>query len=69
MGSKGQSCFERLTDEEQASLRKLCTCLADRNIPDDHAEKLMSLGLVELTCGDIGPTSAGRTAIARLKAA
>ena len=65
MGSRAQSCFDRLTADERASLRKLCQSAVDRRIPDDHAEVLMSLGLVELSCGDIGPTSAGRVAIAR----
>lgn len=70
MGSKERVLIARLSEEEQQSLRKLCRCCCkDQKIPGDHAEKLLILGLAEMTCGGLGPTSSGRHAAASLKAA
>lgn len=63
MWSREQELLGKLSDEEQASLKSLCTCGCNQ-IPGDHAEKLMTLGLAEFTCGGLGPTSAGRHAVA-----
>ncbi len=68
MGSKERQLVARLSEEEQQSLRKLCRCCCkEQRIPDEHAEKLLILGLAEMTCGGIGPTSSGRHAAASLK--
>lgn len=70
MGSKERILIARLSEEEQQSLRKLCRCCCkDQQIPGDHAEKLLILGLAEMTCGGLGPTSSGRHAAASLKPA
>ncbi|MEM7423428.1 MAG: hypothetical protein AAF334_06870 [Pseudomonadota bacterium] len=68
MLSKREQLLARLSDEEQVSLRKLCACGCDNDIPGDHAEKLLGLGLAELTCGGLGPSCSGRSAVARLVA-
>ncbi|MEM7190620.1 MAG: hypothetical protein AAF439_13495 [Pseudomonadota bacterium] len=68
MGDKARSCFDRLTADEKASLKQICKNSVGEQIPDEHAEVLMSLGLVELSCGDLGPTSAGRMAVIQLQA-
>ncbi|MEM9423009.1 MAG: hypothetical protein AAF986_11030 [Pseudomonadota bacterium] len=60
MAAKAMACFAKLTEDEQASLKKICCGAIDRSIPDDHAQTLLELGLAEVNCGDIGPTSAGR---------
>lgn len=64
MWRKERELLEKLTDEERSSLCDLCRCGCDRTIPGEHAERLLDLGLAELTCGGLGPTSAGRHAVA-----
>lgn len=64
MWRREQELLGKLSDEEKASLKSLCSCGCSGKIPGDHAEKLMTLGLAELTCGGLGPTSAGRHAVA-----
>ncbi len=69
MGSKERQLVARLSEEEQQSLRKLCRCCCkEQQIPNEHAEKLLILGLAEMTCGGLGPTSSGRHAAAALTA-
>ena len=68
MANKAQSCIHRLSDGEQASLKKLCGNPCARDIPDAHIDKLLDLGLAEVNCGDLGPTGAGRVAIRRIAA-
>ena len=68
MWSRERELLAQLTDDERASLGKLCRCGCDQRIPGEHAEHLLSLGLAELTCGGLGPTSAGRHAIAYAEA-
>ena len=63
MAQKAKACIARLSESEQASLKKLCSTACGRDIPTDHAEKLLDLGLAEVNCGDLGPTSAGRIAL------
>jgi hypothetical protein len=68
MRTKNSDLLGRLSNEEQQSLRKLCRCCCkDQKIPADHAEKLLILGLAEMTCGGLGPTSSGRQAAASLQ--
>ncbi len=67
MRIKDSELRARLSEEEQQSLRKLCKCCCkDQKIPADHAEKLLILGLAEMTCGGLGPTNYGRHAAAVL---
>jgi hypothetical protein len=67
MGTRERELLERLSEEEQQSLRKLCRCCCkDQRIPGEHAEKLLILGLAEMTCGGLGPTSSGRHAVKSL---
>lgn len=67
MRTKDSELLNRLSEEERQSLRKLCKCCCkDQRIPGDHAEKLLILGLAEMTCGGLGPTSYGRNAAAAL---
>lgn len=69
MRTKESDLFDRLSESEQSSLRKLCRCSCyNQKIPVEHAEKLLSLGLAELTCGGLGPTCAGRHAVSHLMA-
>ena len=63
MWSKECELLEKLSDAERASLSKLCRSGSSHGIPLEHAEKLHELGLAELTCGGLGPTSAGRHAV------
>lgn len=63
MWSKERELLARLSDDEQASLKKLCSCGVDRDIPGAHADKLLNLGFAELTCGGLGPTGAGKHAV------
>ena len=67
MGSKNHKLFEELTREEQASLGKLCGCGCDNSIPDEHAARLLDLGLVELSYGAVSATRAGKTLWSRHK--
>ena len=66
MPGRAKACIESLTEEEQASLRKICTCSCMHDIPDDHAVKLLGLGLAELNFGQIGPTASARSAMCRI---
>lgn len=65
MGTKDRQLVESLSEDEQQSLQRLCRCsCSSQNIPGEHAEKLLKLNLAEMTCGGLGPTSAGRHAAA-----
>lgn len=63
MGIKERELVASLSEEEQQSLRRLCHCCSGHEIPGEHAEKLLKLNLAEMTCGGLGPTSAGRHAV------
>ena len=65
MPGRALACVKRLSEDERSSLKKLCKCVGDREIPGAHALKLIDLGLAELNCGEIGATGAGRVAMAR----
>ena len=67
MRIKDRELLAQLSEDEQQSLHKLCRCCCkDQKIPGAHAEKLLILGLAEMTCGGLGPTSYGRHAAASL---
>lgn len=63
MWSNARELLAKLSDDERKSLTKLCSCSCNRGIPGEHAEKLLDLGLAELTCGGLGPSSAGKHAV------
>lgn len=63
MGIKERELVAGLSEEEQQSLRRLCQCCSSQEIPGEHVEKLLKLNLAEMTCGGLGPTSAGRHAV------
>lgn len=68
MGHKDRELIESLSEDEQQSLAKLCRCSChNQSIPGEHAEKLLRLNLAEMTCGGLGPTSAGRKAAASFR--
>jgi hypothetical protein len=68
MRDKNRYILASLSEEEKQSLVKLCRCCCkDDKIPGAHAEKLLTLGLAEMTCGGLGPTSYGRQAAALLR--
>ena len=60
MGSKYPPPSYELSEDEQASLIKLCGSKCETRIPDAHAQRLLDLGLVEVSCGSIRPTRTGR---------
>lgn len=62
MGTRNHALFEALSQDEQASLGLLCGCGCDAVIPDDHATRLLDLGLVEVSCGSVSPTRSGKHA-------
>lgn len=66
MAEKASPCARRLSEGEQASLKQLCANANGRDIPNDHADKLLDLGFAEVCCGDLGPTGAGRVAMRQL---
>ncbi len=69
MGTKERDLVESLSEDEQRSLQRLCRCsCSSQNIPGDHAEKLLRLNFAEMTCGGLGPTSAGRHAVSSILA-
>ena len=63
MWSKECELLAKLSDAERESLVKLCRSGSSDGIPLEHTTKLHDLGLAELTCGGLGPTSAGRHAV------
>ena len=59
--------FDTLSEDEFASLVRLTACGCDRAIPVEHGDKLLALGLAELTCGGLGPSCAGKRMAKRAK--
>jgi len=68
MGQAVKACRAALSAEEQASLKKMCACGCRKDIPGEHADKFLELGLAELSCGDLQPTASARVALHRLSA-
>ena len=68
MLSRKSELLSKLSVEELASLRTLCSGGCGQKVSGEHAEKLLGLGLAELTCGGLGPSCAGRNLIACEKA-
>jgi hypothetical protein len=69
MWSRVKELAERLTPDEKSSLEELDHGPWSERIPFSHAERLLTLGLAELTFGRLDLTSAGRHALAELRAA
>ncbi len=69
MWSRVRELADRLTPDERTSLAELDDGPLRERIPFSHAERLLALGLAELTFGRLDLTSAGRHALAELRAA
>lgn len=69
MWSRMKGLAERLTPDEKSSLETLDRGPLRQRIPFPHAERLLSLGLAELSFGRLDLTSAGRHALAELRGA
>ena len=63
MFHKASGLLDSLSEEELASLIQLCRSGSHHGIPIAHGDRLHELGLAELTCGGLGPTSKGRQAV------
>ncbi|MCH8166928.1 MAG: hypothetical protein IIC03_03240 [Proteobacteria bacterium] len=59
----------RLTPGEKSSLEELDHGPVRHGIPFDHEERLMGLGLVELSLGRLDLTTAGKHVLAELRGA
>jgi hypothetical protein len=55
---------DRLTPDEKCSLEDLGQGQTRSNIPFDHAERFLGLGLAELSSGGLDLTIAGRQMLA-----
>ena len=63
MGRDGRVSRPDLSADERESLRLVCGGQCNISIPDEHASKLLDLGLAEVNCGEIRPTRSGRSAL------
>jgi hypothetical protein len=64
MWSRVRELAARLTPDEKSSLEELSHGPARPSIPFDHAERLLGLGLAELSSGRLDLTIAGRQTLA-----
>jgi hypothetical protein len=69
MWSRIVELTERLTAAEKSSLEELGHGPMRASIPFQHAERLMALGLAELSFGRLDLTSAGKQSLANLRGA
>jgi len=69
MWSRVKGLAERLTPDEKTSLEELDHGPMRERIPFPVAERLLALGLAELSLGRLDLTSAGRHALAELRGA
>lgn len=69
MWSKVVELANMLTVDEKSSLEELGHGPIRPSIPFQHAERLMTLGLAELSVGRLDLTSAGKQALANLRGA
>lgn len=69
MWSRVKGLAERLTADEKSALEELGHGTLRERIPFSHAERLLALGLAELSLGRLDLTSAGRHALAELRGA
>ena len=59
---------EALTPDERSSLEELDQCSMRARIPFHHAERLLMLGLAELSFGRLDLTAAGRRVLTAIRA-
>jgi len=64
MWSRVRELAERLTPDEKSSLEELSHGPVRPSIPFEHAERLLGLGLAELSSGRLDLTIAGRQTLA-----
>lgn len=64
MWSRVRELADRLTPDEKGSLEELSHGPLRPSIPFDHAERLLGLGLAELSSGRLDLTIAGRQMLA-----
>ena len=69
MWSRVKELVSRLTPGEKSSLEELDHGPVRHGIPFDHEERLMGLGLVELSLGRLDLTAAGKHVLAELRGA
>lgn len=69
MWSRVKELVSRLTPGEKSSLEELDHGPVRHGIPFDHEERLMGLGLVELSLGRLDLTTAGKHVLAELRGA
>jgi len=69
MWSRVKEFTDRLTTDEKSSLEELDQGPIRGRIPFQHAERLIGLGLAELTLGRLDLTLAGRHVLAEMRGA
>ena len=69
MWSRIVELTDRLTQDEKSSLEELDHGPMRPSIPFQHAERLMTLGLAELSFGRLDLTSAGKQSLASVRGA
>jgi len=65
MWTRVEETWEKLSPGEKSSLRQLNNGPRRPRIPLRHAERLLSLGLAELSLGRLEPTVPGRQLLGR----
>ena len=68
MWSRVSELTDRLTPDEKSSLEELDHGPMRAQIPMSHAERLLTLGLAELSFGRLDLTIAGRQLLAMVRA-
>ena len=69
MGCRIDGLGDKLTADEISSLEELDHGPMRPSIPFQHAERLMTLGLAELSCGRLDLTFAGKQSLAMMRGA
>jgi len=69
MWSRVKELTERLTPDEKSSLEELDHGPAQPGIPFQHVERLITLGLAELSLGQLDLTIPGRQLLAEMRGA
>ncbi len=69
MWSRVKEFTDRLTTDEKSSLEELDHGPIQHSIPFNHEERLMGLGLAELSFGRLDLTLAGKHVLAEMRGA
>ncbi len=69
MWSRIKELTDRLTPDEKSSLEELDNGPMRTSIPFQHAERLITLGLAELSLGQLDLTIAGKQSLAEVRGA